>query len=124
MFEACDEGFIKALVQLLKPQVLLQDDCVFRAHELGDCMYFIQNGCIQIVSADEMVVYSTLIEGETRCRRVWRTVDAQAQCSSCLKHERMLAGRRLLWRAVDAHVTAAHSDRTRSHGLHPVLHDV
>ena len=29
----------------------------------GDRMYFIQNGCIQIVSSDETVVYHTLIEG-------------------------------------------------------------
>ncbi|KAL1510271.1 hypothetical protein AB1Y20_006593 [Prymnesium parvum] len=63
MFETCDEGFIKALCKQLKPQVLLEGDCVFRAHELADMMYFIQNGCIQIVSGDETVVYHTLIEG-------------------------------------------------------------
>ena len=50
MFEGCDDGFIKALVQLLLPQVLLQGDYAFKVLELGQTMYFIQNGSIQIVS--------------------------------------------------------------------------
>ena len=50
MFEACDDGFIKALVQLLMPQVLMKGDYAFKVYELGQTMYFIQNGSVQIVS--------------------------------------------------------------------------
>ena len=63
MFEQCDDGFIEELVQLLKPQVLLAGDCVFRAYEPGKTMYFIQNGAVQICDASCTRVYSTLIEG-------------------------------------------------------------
>ena len=44
MFEECDDIFIKALVQQLKPQVLIKGDHAFRMNEPGDSMYFIQNG--------------------------------------------------------------------------------
>ena len=50
MFEKCDDSFIKALVRLLQPQVLLCGDYAFKVYELGSTMYFIQNGCIQIVN--------------------------------------------------------------------------
>ena len=63
MFANCDNGFIEELVQLLKPQVILEGDCVFRANEHGANMYFIQNGVVQIVDVSLTVVYSTLIEG-------------------------------------------------------------
>ena len=63
MFENCEYGFIEELVQLLKPQVVLKGDCVFRAFEAGNMMYFIQNGAIEIVDPTLTYVYSTLIEG-------------------------------------------------------------
>ena len=52
MFEGCDDSFIKALVMILKPQVLLKGDCAFKVHESGQTMYFIQHGCIQITDAE------------------------------------------------------------------------
>ena len=57
MFEHCDDSFIKALVQLFKPQVLLKGDCAFKAQELGHTMYFIENGYVQVVSGDLQTVY-------------------------------------------------------------------
>lgn len=64
MFEECDDIFIKALVQQLKPQVLIKGDHAFRMNEPGDSMYFIQNGYIKIANEDETVVFCTLMPGE------------------------------------------------------------
>jgi len=63
MFTHGDNGFIEELVQLLKPQVVLSGDCIFRANEAGTNMYFIQNGVVHILDQSGTVIYSTLIEG-------------------------------------------------------------
>lgn len=64
MFEKCDDSFIKALVRLLQPQVLLCGDYAFKVYELGSTMYFIQNGSVQIVSDGEpQIIYCTLMQG-------------------------------------------------------------
>ena len=61
MFAETDDIFIKALVRALKPQVLMRGDCAFRVNEPGDCMYFLQSGCVQITNADRSVVFVTLM---------------------------------------------------------------
>ena len=48
MFATCGDGLIKALVKLLKAQVLLRGDLAFKAFEQASTMYFIQNGCVQV----------------------------------------------------------------------------
>ena len=63
MFADTDDIFIKALVRVLKPQVLMRGDCAFRVNEPGDCMYFIQSGCVQITNVDRSVVFVTLMPG-------------------------------------------------------------
>ena len=66
MFASCDDGF---RVKTLKPQVLLKGDCAFKAYESASTMYFIQNGCVQIVNHAQTVVYITLFSGaySSRC---------------------------------------------------------
>jgi CRP-like cAMP-binding protein len=63
MFAQCDDGFIKSLVRTLKPQVLMRGDCAFKAYEAAQTMYFIQNGCVQIVNHAQTVVHITLFSG-------------------------------------------------------------
>ena len=48
MFDATDDNFIRALVRMLKPQVLLVGDYAFRYGEAGESMYFVQSGAVQI----------------------------------------------------------------------------
>jgi len=48
MFAATDNNFIRALVRILKPQVLLEGDYAFRFGEMGDTMFFVQTGSVQI----------------------------------------------------------------------------
>ena len=63
MFKDTDDAFIKVLVRMLQPQVLLRGDYLFRMNEPGDCMYFIKNGCVQIKNLDCTVVFATLKPG-------------------------------------------------------------
>ena len=48
MFAATDNNFVRALVRMLKPQVLLEGDFAFRHGEAGDTMFFVQSGVVQI----------------------------------------------------------------------------
>ena len=48
MFDATDDNFIRALVRMLKPEVLLVGDYAFRYGEAGESMYFVQSGAVQI----------------------------------------------------------------------------
>ena len=58
MFAEMDVTFVRAIVRLLKPQVLLEGDFAFRKNEPGDTMYFIQMGRIQIGNVDFSVVFA------------------------------------------------------------------
>lgn len=60
MFNATDDSFIRALVRLLKPQALLDGDYAFRQGEVGDTMYFVQHGIVQIGNTTFAVIYATL----------------------------------------------------------------
>ena len=59
MFRAkgCDEFFISLIVRALRVNVLLDGDFAFRQGEVGDKMYFIKTGYIQIGMADRSIVY-------------------------------------------------------------------
>jgi len=58
MFQSADDNFVRAIVRLLKPQVLLEGDLAFRKNEPGDTMFFIQMGRVQIGNEDFSVVFA------------------------------------------------------------------
>ena len=64
MFKETDTNFIRSLVRLLKPQVLLQGDFAFRYGEVGDTMYFVQSGIVQVGNEGFSTVYATLGRGK------------------------------------------------------------
>lgn len=64
MFAATDANFIRALVRLLKPQVLLEGDYAFRYGEVGDTMFFVQSGLVQIGNEGFSTVYAALGQGK------------------------------------------------------------
>jgi len=55
----CDESFFATIVRLLRVNVLLEGDFVFRQGEVGDRMYFIKTGYLQIGTADRSVVFAS-----------------------------------------------------------------
>jgi len=59
MFKAkgCDEFFISLIVRALRVNVLLDNDFAFRQGEVGDKMYFIKTGYIQIGLPDRSMVF-------------------------------------------------------------------
>ena len=88
-FAETDDIFIKALVRVLRPEVLLRGDCIFRMNEPGDSMYFIQNGCMQMTNLDRSVVFVTLMPGAyfgelAMLTSQRRTATAQAICDCIL----------------------------------------
>jgi len=63
MFKDCNDNFIRAIVKILQPLVLLNGDYCFRIHETSGEMYFIHRGFMQMVNEDGSVIFATLREG-------------------------------------------------------------
>ncbi|MGD0727519.1 MAG: cyclic nucleotide-binding domain-containing protein [Spirochaetia bacterium] len=49
LFKSANEIFIREIVQLLQPMVFLPDDYIIRQGELGDCMYFLSEGDVEVL---------------------------------------------------------------------------
>ena len=58
-FEGCHVSFIEQLILELGTQVLLAGDFAFRKDDLGELMYFLQFGSIEIGNIDMSVIYVT-----------------------------------------------------------------
>jgi len=52
-FGQCEPGFIKRLTIHLIPQLYSPLDWIIRAGEIGDCMYFISKGVVEVLSQSE-----------------------------------------------------------------------
>ena len=63
-FKNTDKEFIREIISELQPQVFLPGDFIFKKGEDGDCMYFISNGSVDVLSDDGSSVLATLKEGD------------------------------------------------------------
>lgn len=63
MFKGAPEDLIRQIVLNLKPVLYTPGDYVFRKGEIGDQMYFISRGKVEIVSEDGKTVFATLSDG-------------------------------------------------------------
>ncbi len=63
MFRGASEAFIRQIVLNLKPVLFTPGDFIFRKGEMGDQMYFISRGKVEIVSEDGATVFATISEG-------------------------------------------------------------
>ncbi len=63
IFHGCDTSFLEQLVLQLGTQVVLAGDFVFRKNDLGELMYFLQFGEMEIGNEDCSVIYATLEPG-------------------------------------------------------------
>jgi len=63
MFNGAPEELIRQIVLNLKPALFTPGDYIFRKGELGDQMYFISRGRVEIVAEDGKTVYATLSDG-------------------------------------------------------------
>ncbi|MBN1280015.1 MAG: ion transporter [Candidatus Thermoplasmatota archaeon] len=63
-FKNTDTAFISHIISQLKLQVFLPGDFIFRRGDIGNCMYFICNGSVDVLSDDESTSVATLKEGD------------------------------------------------------------
>lgn len=63
LFEGAGDALVEELLMHLKPAIFTPGDYVFRTGDVGDCMYFVNNGRVQVVSSDGNTVFATLSPG-------------------------------------------------------------
>lgn len=63
MFNGAPDDLIRQIVLNLKPVLYTPGDYIFRKGEIGDQMYFISRGKVEIVSEDGNTVFATLSDG-------------------------------------------------------------
>jgi hypothetical protein len=64
LFQSASEDLIREIVLNLKPVVFTPGDTIVTAGEVGFQMYFISQGSVDVLSADEHTVYATLAAGQ------------------------------------------------------------
>ncbi|MFH1100731.1 MAG: cyclic nucleotide-binding domain-containing protein [Methanobacteriota archaeon] len=83
-FQNTDKEFISDIISQVQPQVFLPEDHIFKKGDIGDCMYFICNGSLDVLSDDEKSSLATLKEGDyfgeiALIKKVTRTRSVQAK---------------------------------------------
>lgn len=63
IFSGAGEDLIKQIVTKLRPGIFTPGDYIFREGEVGDSMYFISRGSVEVVSKDGKTAYATLSQG-------------------------------------------------------------
>ncbi|MCX7983237.1 MAG: cyclic nucleotide-binding domain-containing protein [Syntrophales bacterium] len=61
LFKQADEIFIREIIEQLEPLVFLPGDFIIRQGEQGDCMYFLNNGRVEVLVEGKRV--AVLVEG-------------------------------------------------------------
>lgn len=64
LFEKAGDALIRDIIINLKPIIFTPGDYIVRAGEIGDEMYFISRGSVEVLSPDESTVYATLDTGK------------------------------------------------------------
>lgn len=62
-FKKTNKDFIGEIILQLKTEIFLPGDYIFKKGDVGDCMYFIGSGSVNVLSADETSTLATLREG-------------------------------------------------------------
>ncbi len=64
LFQGASPSMIRALVQRLKPVVYMPGDWIFDTGDIGNEMYFISKGSVEVLSPDGQTVFATLVDGQ------------------------------------------------------------
>lgn len=51
LFEGLTATLVGTILGCLKPEIYLRNDLLVRAGDIGECMYFIANGTVQVLSS-------------------------------------------------------------------------
>lgn len=98
MFASTSSGFVREVVQKLKPVLCLSGSAVYRSLERAEEMFFIQWGAVVLLSRNERRVYVTLESGSffgelamvSTCRRT-NTAKAISDCHLFALHNQRFA---------------------------------
>lgn len=63
MFKEANEHLIRRIVVALQPAIYLPGDYIFKKGDIGEKMFFISKGEVEVVAEDNTTVYATLTEG-------------------------------------------------------------
>ena len=61
LFRGCSDGFVRSLVPLLRPEVVIPGDYIIRTGEIGRELYLLRHGILEVVAHG--VVVATLTDG-------------------------------------------------------------
>ena len=64
LFAGASDDFIRSIAVKMHPRIYLPDDYIIRASEIGDEMYFISRGKVEVISPDGSTIYATLSGGD------------------------------------------------------------
>lgn len=64
LFKGADQNLVRDVIFKLKPCIYIPGDEICITGEIGDKMYFINKGLVEVVSQDGMHVYATLKDGD------------------------------------------------------------
>ncbi len=64
LFAGASDEFIRAIAVKMHPRIYLPYDYIIRASEIGDEMYFISRGKVEVISPDGGTIYATLTGGD------------------------------------------------------------
>lgn len=62
-FDFCSSDIVKALALCLRPLVFSSGDIVCHAGDMGQEMFFLSKGSVEVVSPDRTTCFATLVEG-------------------------------------------------------------
>ena len=62
-FDFCSNEIIKALTLCLKLRIFSADDVLIHADDMGQEMYFLERGTVEVISRDGKTVFATLMSG-------------------------------------------------------------
>ena len=63
IFQGAGDALVEELLMHLKPTIFTPGDYVFRTGDVGDSMYFVNKGRVEVVSSDGKTVFATLSPG-------------------------------------------------------------
>lgn len=64
LFKGADKNLVREVIFRLRPSIFIPGDAICVSGEIGDKMYFINKGSVEVVSQDGKQVYATLKEGD------------------------------------------------------------
>ena len=63
IFNFGSPDFIMAMIRKMRPLIVMAGDCIIRAGEIAEEMYFIQKGEVEVLATDNQTLIAVLKEG-------------------------------------------------------------